>query len=394
MVPARAADSPAPTSPPIPRFEFAFVPLVGGDTDIGIGAGAVGTMARTAPGDAAFRWKLEGSAFLSVQRENNETTSPFQDFFLLFTRKDLLGGRLRAELRAAYTREANLRYYGLGNASVAPPEPNPDRDLYTRIHPAIRATGEYRFVGPLRLVLGTTVMFNDLTFQPGSAVLRDLSSGDPDITELLLVDRQHFLHWLEAGLVYDTRDNEVVPARGHNFRSSVRASPWKTEAMPFRYLGVTASFSSFFPVFADETMVMAGRLVGDIQMGDAPFYELSRISETSAIGGPKFVRGPPSNRYYGKRKVLGNIEARNTWFDFRFRRAPYRFGTTAFFDAGRVWADVVSKPQLDGTGLGLKYGTGVGVRLQKGKTFVLRADLAWSPDARPVSAYFLASHIF
>ncbi|HEY0707666.1 MAG TPA: BamA/TamA family outer membrane protein [Polyangia bacterium] len=389
---ARAAD-PAPPTGTQP-LEFAVVPLVGGDTDIGIGAGAIASMARPARGDLAFRWKLEGAAFISAQREAGAFNFPFQDFFLLFTRKDLLGGRLRAELRAAYTRESNLRYYGLGNASVAPDETLAARDLFTRTHPAARANAEYRFVGPLRLLLGSTYMFNQLHFAPESNVLRDLGSSNPAVRELLLVDREHSLHWLEAGLVYDTRDNEVVPARGQNHRASVRGSPWKTAAMPFRYLGINASFSGFVPVFADESMVLAGRIVGDMQLGDAPFYELSRVSESSAIGGPKFVRGPPGNRYYGKRKVLGNLEVRNSWFEFNLRRVPYRFGTSVFLDAGRVWADVVSRPELDGAGLGLKYGTGLGLRLQKGKNFVLRGDLAWSPDARPIAAYFLASHIF
>jgi hypothetical protein len=37
---------------------------------------------------------------------------------------------------------------------------------------------------------------------------------------------------------------------------------------------------------------------------------------------------------------------------------------------------------------------GGGLRLQKDQTFVLRADLAWSPDAHPLGGYFLAGHLF
>jgi hypothetical protein len=51
-------------------------------------------------------------------------------------------------------------------------------------------------------------------------------------------------------------------------------------------------------------------------------------------------------------------------------------------------------PELDGTGLGLKYGVGTGLRFQEGRTFVVRADLAWSPDARPIGGYFAAGQIF
>lgn len=78
------------------------------------------------------------------------------------------------------------------------------------------------------------------------------------------------------------------------------------------------------------------------------------------------------------------------------RKSQYQLGLAGFFDGGRVWADWRSAPELDGTGWGLKYGTGGGLRLQKGSTFVLRADLAWSPDARGVGVggYFLAGHLF
>jgi hemolysin activation/secretion protein len=79
---------------------------------------------------------------------------------------------------------------------------------------------------------------------------------------------------------------------------------------------------------------------------------------------------------------------------FHVRGSEYELGSVAFFDAGRVWADLHAVPELDGTGLGLKYGTGIGLRLHKGKTFVLRADVAWSPDARPLGFYFLAGQMF
>ncbi len=67
----------------------------------------------------------------------------------------------------------------------------------------------------------------------------------------------------------------------------------------------------------------------------------------------------------------------------------------ACLDGGRSWTELGhTHPDLDGTGLGLKYGIGGGLRLQEGHTFVVRADVAWSPDARPVGAYFAAGQIF
>ena len=53
-----------------------------------------------------------------------------------------------------------------------------------------------------------------------------------------------------------------------------------------------------------------------------------------------------------------------------------------------------AKAVLDGSELGLKYGTGGGLRWAAGKSFVLRFDVAWSPDADPVGAYLAAGHTF
>jgi hypothetical protein len=59
-----------------------------------------------------------------------------------------------------------------------------------------------------------------------------------------------------------------------------------------------------------------------------------------------------------------------------------------------VWADTTPQPELDGQGLGLKYGAGGGLRLQSGSSFVIRLDVAASPDASPVSGYFSAGQMY
>ncbi len=61
---------------------------------------------------------------------------------------------------------------------------------------------------------------------------------------------------------------------------------------------------------------------------------------------------------------------------------------------GRLWADTHPEPELNGRGTGLKYGAGGGVRLQSAASFVIRADLAWSPDPTPLSGYFAAGQAF
>jgi hemolysin activation/secretion protein len=138
-------------------------------------------------------------------------------------------------------------------------------------------------------------------------------------------------------------------------------------------------------------------------LGDPPFYELPRTDESNAIGGAKGVRGIPAQRYYGKVKIFSNLELRSRLFDFTLFRQKNSFGAVAFADGGRLWSDLPSNSELDQEleaelapeeGLRLKYGLGGGLRLYGGTSFVVRADVAWSPDARPVGAYLGAGEAF
>jgi hypothetical protein len=396
LLASRAAAAQSPPAGSFPPLERAIVPIAGGDTDIGFGGGFIGHMARpSVGGPTPFRWKLEGALLATFKLHDGfELEAPFQDAYLMYTRAGLLHGLLRLEFRAAFTRETNLRYYGLGNASVDPPGPDQRaRDMFTRTHPAARIRARIKLDGPMHVVLGTMYIQNWLWFGDQSQLLLDASQGTDRQRDLLQVDRQHGLHVLEGGLVIDTRDDEVSPSRGAFHTIEVRASPWQTPAMPYRYIGISGVARMYVPVI-EERLVAALRVVGDIQLGDVPFYELSRFDETSALGGSKYVRGVPSNRYWGKRKLLANLEVRSQLYERNIRGSRYELGFTAFLDSGRVWADSERAPELDGTGLGLKYGVGGGLRLQKDQTFVLRADLAWSPDAHPLGGYFLAGHLF
>jgi outer membrane translocation and assembly module TamA len=149
----------------------------------------------------------------------------------------------------------------------------------------------------------------------------------------------------------------------------------------------------YLPLFSPR-VTLAARVVGDVLFGDVPFYELSRAVDTYALGGSNGVRGVPAQRYYGKVKVFGNVELRTRLFDFRLFGKPMTLGAAGFFDGGRVWADTSPHPELDGTKLGLKYGVGGGLRLMSGTAFVLRGDIAWSPDATPIGGYVVAGESF
>jgi outer membrane protein assembly factor BamA len=371
------------------------VPLVGGDTDNGLGVGLLSTVAGVAPDVKPYRWAVETAGFISFKRADGHFINPYQDYSVQWTAPQLWGRRLRLEVRPSYTKETTQRFYGLGNASPAPAGDDlAARDFYGRVHPTLWVRLRYRIWDHLNAGLGTSYTQNWLEVSPGTTLGQQMQSGTPEQRALLGDANRHGVLLLEGLALWDDRDSETVSERGQAHQIRVRFSPSLAgQALPYAYQQVNLSSRVYWSIVPDR-LVLGARAVADLQFGRPPFYELARYDDTFALGGQNGVRGVPGQRYYGKIKVFGNFEVRSQLVKFHFLGKDMTLGAAIFFDAGRAWADWSHQPALDGTGWGLKYGTGGGLRLQQGKTFVVRADLAWSPDARPVGAYVGAGQTF
>ncbi len=391
---ARADPAPPGTQP---HRELNIVPLVGGSSDVGIGIGEVSDWARIEAGHPEpFQWKAENGVFITFKPQGDKIVIPFQDYYVLFTWLDIgPQHRVRLDARPAVTNETTLKYYGIGNASSLPPSTVPIGDTqYQRIHPTLLIEGRVRLAGNVYLLAGNVYTQNWLVVPPDSILARDQATGPPDVRRMLGSFAPHGVDLLELALQYDTRDSAIVTRRGMFHALKARFSPAIGSWLPYQYLQLDAT-AQFFYTAIPRWLTITWRGVGDVLLGSPPFYELARFDETPAIGGGKAIRGVPAQRYYGKVKLFENLELRSQLFFFSIRNKPMVLGVALFADVGRTWTELGrAHPELDGTGLGLKYGLGGGLRLQQGQTFVVRADVAWSPDARPVGAYFAAGEIF
>jgi hypothetical protein len=369
-----------------PTRETGLLPLIGGDTDIGVGIGAIGSVAMFDRTHHPYRWQLQFSAFAATK--SGPMSPSYEDAYALLVFPQLLDGRLRLELRPSFTQDTTLPYYGIGNRAPAPAQTVAARDFYQRVHPAMQALTRWTVWPSWSVLVGAQYIYNRLEIDPASTLAMDLARMDPAAA------RPHSVLKLETGLVYDTRDSEISTGRGQFHQVTLRVSPSAGDGMPYQYEQVDA-MARFYTTLIPDRVVLAARGVFDVEIGDVPFYELSRYEDTSAIGGGMAIRGVPSYRYYGKVKLFGNLELRTAITRFGWLGRSFKLGVASFFDAGRLWSGMTNpRPELDGSGLGLHYGVGGGLRLQQGKAFTVRADVAWSPDARPVGAYVLADEIF
>jgi hypothetical protein len=361
-----------------PGTETGLVPLVGGDTDIGFGAGAIGSVASFDGVHIPYRWQLQFATFVAAKQD---ITSPsYEDLYLRLIVPQLWNGRLRLEVRPSFTRETALPFYGIGNAVRIPDSTMPARDFYSRLHPQLSVRTWWRLGEGWSAIGGLEYMFNQSTLPPGTTAAMLVPAIDPHAE-----DPQSILK-ARTGLVYDSRDNELAPNRGMLHSFEIRISPRIGDAFPYSYDQLDLALRWYTHV--SDRNVLAMRIVGDALVGDVPFYELSRYDDTSAIGGGSGVRGVPAYTFYGKVKLFGNLELRTHVTQFEALDRTFKLGVASFVDAGRLWSGT------DDDGDVVHWGTGGGLRLQQGRAFLVRADVAWSPDARPVAGYLLADHIF
>jgi outer membrane protein assembly factor BamA len=227
---------------------------------------------------------------------------------------------------------------------------------------------------------------------PGGLLAQQRESGPDAVRALLDGPTSYGVAWGELWLEYDTRDDEIVTRTGAYHHLRVRASPRLGPGQPYRYGEANVTLRLYRAPL--RWLRVGGRLLVDLLVGHPPLHELTRIQDNSVVGGGRGVRGVPGQRYYGKAKVLGNLEVRAELWHGTRRGKPFALAAAGFLDGGRVWAELRPSPELDGRGLGLKYGVGGGLRLQQGHTFVVRVDLAWSPDAEPIATYFAAGEMF
>jgi len=377
------------------RTEFTPVPIVGGNSDVGFGGGALASIARIVPGSDPYLYRFEVASTTMVKSQDGEVVVPFHDDYALASFPHLVRNLLRLDTRVSYTYEATQKYYGVGNTTPVPDERSLNDPIYeyNRAHATARAHGTLHLWGPLSFQLWFAFTQNWLSVPPGTKLVADAASSNPTVRGFIPTLDSHAVATFTYGLELDTRNDKVSPTRGHFHATRVDLAPGGTSSIPHRF-GRWNTNVRYYVTLGALGPTLAFRFVSDLLFGDPPFYELARIDDTSALGGPKGIRGVPASRYTGMIKFLAGVELRQKLLSFHFLSKRNHLAIAAFLDTGRVFATYSNEPELDGTSIGLKVGLGGGLRLLAGQSFVLRGDVAWSPDARPIGAYLNAGQVF
>jgi hypothetical protein len=387
----RGPHTPVPTGESVDyftrRYEPAGFPLIGGDSDIGFQFGAVGTLSHFANGVRPYEWNMDFVLSLSLKQGPSGLEIAQQNYLWQFDLPALLDGTLRLNPEVAYNHTINYGYFGLGNASTgAPPppsNPNPGRfyewiDTYVQV----RSDARYHIQGPLWAEGAVQYLYVAPGIYADSALARDAVVRNPDGSRLVYATTPLSLPSVAVGINYDSRDNEIFTRRGMLHEFGVRFEQGLPFSADVRYAEVGAILRGYVPLVGP--LVLAGRLVGNMQLGHVPFFDLFQagpFDQKEMPGGSAGIRGVPVGRYLGPIKAVGNIEVRAMLVEFTVWKQTFTFGNDVFFDTGRVWSDYSFRSPLDGHGLGLHYGVGGGIYVLWGEAAMLRIEAAYSPDA-------------
>jgi outer membrane protein assembly factor BamA len=361
-----------PVAARIPRgWEFSGVPALNFDADEGFGIGAALELYNYGSGIQPYRFTIQPTVLF--------TSEGRRDFTVFFDAPALLGNGWRMTAFAGSERQLAQPYYGVGNATEHDEslETAPNSYFYRFGRARLRASTDFQHrIGhsSARVLLGAGAArssFDITPYDSGTTLLATQTGG--------ITPPPSRTNFVRAGLLWDTRDQEIGPRRGTWAEALVQRVD-KNLGATEDFTRWTATVRQYLPV--SSRVVFAQRLIAQGIEGDAPFDELATIQSSykqqEGLGGSGSIRGLPKDRYIGKSLFLSNSELRWQAFDFSLFGRQSFLALSGFADAGRVWTDRfdVSTMLSD-----LHVGYGGGARLGFGPSFIVAADVGHSNES-------------
>lgn len=271
-------------------WHWVALPNVAYDTDDGLGLGAYAQVDRQEEGVEPYRAAFVVHAFA--------TTRGYHHHRVRVDLPDVVG-KTRVMGHFAWRQWLNDGYWGMGNATlVASSEEH--RYRYSLFQPFARLSARTEIGGPWSVFAYGVGRYSAIDTYDGSLLAEERPLG---------IDGGPGAQ-LGVGGIFDSRFPEVAPERGWMVELALRASP-PLPGLDGSWVGAFASARSFASL--GPRVVLAGRVMAEVQLGAVPFYDLvtwGGYEPTMGFGGSETLRGVPYGRWRGPVKAVANAELR------------------------------------------------------------------------------------
>ncbi len=352
-------------------IEFAFLPAIAYDSDLGVIAGGIASR---------YHYRGDMKPFYSfLNMYGLITTKGLISVFVEYDKPHIFGSDKRFYTETFVSRFTGNQYYGIGN--------------YGKLPDALKDSSDYYFYNSFSL--GFDIMLRKPWLQKasgnqldvyGKAVFEYETPWGNDDAQLLVADQPKGINGshisaLGGGIVWEGRNNEFNPTTGTYARAGAEIGS-KFIASSYNYLLVETDIRAYTSFTLLREITFANRLSFKHTSGTIPYWK------KPDLGGGDKMRGYPEYRFRDDNSVLLNSELR-TWL-FEIPSITSKFGVSLFTDIGRTFPNGESVDTIIND---LKYTYGFGITASFfTEDFILRTDVGFSEEEYGV--YVTAGYLF
>ncbi len=236
--------------------------------------------------------------------------------------------RWSVSLEADYDRSGTPRFYGFGNNSLRINQTN-----YTRQQMWVRAKFGWNITHAWQL----EYTFEARKVKVTAGSLPHIPSITRRFVDLLGIGTTHEL-LDRLSLIYDTRNNIVIPTSGMDVVAygGIASRNVSIDDSLFTEAGVDGRF--YWSPTHRLTVATHVDLRYEPTTHHVPFWGLSSLGgDASTIGGSQPLRGYGTARFYDRNAFVFNLELRQTVLSLNTLSTHILIQVTPFFDTGRVF---------------------------------------------------------
>lgn len=351
--------------------EFAFLPAVAYNSDLGLIGGGVANWYIYKSSVQPFYRFINLSAILS--------TKGLASFSLLYDKPQAFNRNLRLTTEIFSSRFFEDAYFGIGNYSKIeePPTNAPDFYEFKSFAAGFRVNGRLPVIRPTAASqLDANLIINiryETPWDNGSDRLLTLQAPlgvEGGVTSML-----------GAGLIWEARNSEFQPTEGSYARAQIEVgnSLWGSS---YDLSVFESELRQYYTFFLIKDITFANRISARFTNGEVPYWKLSYAGDEETL------RGYESRRFSDDHALIMNTELR-TWL-FEFPDIDTRIGGSLFMDIGRTFAQGTDMETIQND---IKTTFGFGALASFFTSdFIIRGDFGFSEEGMGV--YFTTGFMF